>query len=235
MVGAARGLRRSPSQIPVSSPTLPAEAPQLPAPPPVPEPAPSKSLGEQVDEFVEHLTSGVTLPHEHRDKLLQALRVGLEADARDLGTEPKPAGEDPREKSGPETAVSIPDSVPKPAPTPLEDPDVLQRQEELRAKDVQIELLESKVRRLALLLRERERRTKEVEAEAARSRLPLPGLTSRRTKSQPIAKEGTSNLMNRIRELNRQIREDIRSLYPEGAGAAESNGDTPRTSDSSQD
>lgn len=113
------------------------------------------------------------------------------------------------------------------------DPDVVRRQDELRAKDVQIELLESKVRRLALLLRERERRTKEVEAEAARSRSQQSGLTGRRSKSQSGALKGTSNLMNRIRELNRQIREDIRNLYPEGARAAESTGDTPRSGDPS--
>jgi len=180
----------------------------------------TKGLGEQVDEFVELLTSGNALPTEHRDKLLMALRGGLES-----GQEDAPPETVRREESKAAEVPPSPASTPLAAPvsSPVEEhnlPDAkveLQRRQELQAKDRQIEILEVKVRRLAAMLKERERRNAEAMEQAARNRSRLPGLSRLQRKSPAQPKEGASDLMLGIRELNRQIREEIQSLYASGA------------------
>lgn len=199
------------------------------------EPLPSKGMGEQVDEFVELLTSGNSLPPEHRDKLLQALRGGLESANENLRTEihapEEPRREEPRREEYPvepaPAAVAV--ALPLPPPPPPDPTQELERQKELQAKDRQIEILEVKVRRLASMLRERERRNAEAQEQAARNRPLFPGVSGLRRKTPVQAKEGTSDLMRGIRELNRQIREEIQSLY--SGGAADPDAMTVRAKD----
>jgi len=116
--------------------------------------------------------------------------------------------------------ASTPIAAPDPSPVGeaiVPDPTVeLQRQQELQAKDRQIEILEVKVRRLAAMLKERERRNAEAMEQAARNRSRLPGMSRLQRKSPAQSKEGASELMLGIRELNRQIREEIQSLYASG-------------------
>ena len=181
-------------------------------PPTLTEPLPSKGMGEQVDEFVDLLTSGNSLPPEHRDKLLQALRGGLESATEDLRTE-TPSPEEPKREEYPVEPAPAAVAVTLPPPPPPDPATELERQKELQAKDRQIEILEVKVRRLASMLRERERRNAEAQEQAARSRPLFPGVSGRRRKTPAQPKEGTSDLMLGIRELNRQIREEIQSLY----------------------
>lgn len=88
-----------------------------------------------------------------------------------------------------------------------------QRERELEAKNRQIEILEVKVRRLAAMLKERERRNAEALEYATRNRARFPGVASLQRKTAPQPKDGGSDLMLGIRELNRQIREEIQSLY----------------------
>ena len=90
------------------------------------------------------------------------------------------------------------------------------RDEELQAKDAQIQLLENKIRRLAALLQENERqreKMREAEAEARRQspfqKAPTPGV-----KANDPNRKAKLDLMRQIREMNRQIRTDIQNLSP---------------------
>ncbi len=183
---------------------------------PPPEITPPKGLGEQVDEFVELLASGNSLPQEHRDKLVKALRGGLESGQDDAS----PGGEPPEVQGRVETptepvaeSAAPTDPVTVQAPLLMDPGSGEQRLQELQAKDRQIEILEVKVRRLAAMLKEQERRNAEALDQAARNRTRFPGVSHLRRKSSPQPREGTSDLMLGIRELNRQIREEIQSLY----------------------
>lgn len=186
---------------------------------PLPPPSSTKGLGEQVDDFVELLTSGNSLPTAHREKLLMALRGGLESGHEEVPSEAFPYQET-KAAEIPPVPASTPIATPDPSPVGeaiVPDPTVeLQRQQELQAKDRQIEILEVKVRRLAAMLKERERRNAEAMEQAARNRSRLPGMSRLQRKSSAQSKEGASELMLGIRELNRQIREEIQSLYASG-------------------
>lgn len=203
-------------------------------------------------------TGGNSLSTEHRAKLLQALRGGLELSIEATGAElPTQGNAGPSEPSPDATNAAQVLEQPEvlqesevlkqpeaPSPPPAEAPNIqailpnvadpvreMERHKELLAKDRQIEVLEVKVRRLASLLRERERRNAEAQEEAARVQSRFPGVSRLRRKAQSVPKEGSSELMLGIRELNRQIREEIQSLYsadvanPE-AGSGQGNGGT---------
>jgi hypothetical protein len=88
------------------------------------------------------------------------------------------------------------------------------RDQELEAKDAQIQLLEGKIRRLAALLEENER-------ERERMRLGRSQATSKpqgapkpdaRAKADDPNRKAMLGMMLQIREMNRQIRADIRNL-----------------------
>ena len=106
----------------------------------------------------------------------------------------------------------------------LEADDDPSKDEELQAKDAQIQLLENKIRRLAALLQENERqreRMREAEAEARRQspfqKSPIPGV-----KAGDPNRKAKLDLMRQIREMNRQIRADIQTLSaPPTAGASQ--------------
>ena len=106
----------------------------------------------------------------------------------------------------------------------LEADDDPTKDEELQAKDAQIQLLEKKIRRLAALLQENERqreRMREAEAEARRQspfqKSPTPGV-----KASDPNRKAKLDLMRQIREMNRQIRADIQTLSaPPTAGASQ--------------
>lgn len=186
----------------------------------LPAPPYTKGLGGQVDEFVELLTSGNALSTDQRDRLLMALRGGLgsgEKDAPPVGFQGEKSKAVKVPHAPASTPIATPIAFPVEEPNPS-DPNVeLHRRQELRAKDRQIEILESKMRALAAMLKEQERRNAKAMKQAAQNRSRLPGLSRLQRKSPAQLSEGTSDLMLGIREMNRQIREEIQSMYANGA------------------
>lgn len=88
------------------------------------------------------------------------------------------------------------------------------RDQELEAKDAQIQLLEGKIRRLAALLEENERERERMRLGRSQATSKPQGApkTDARAKADDPNRKAMLGMMLQIREMNRQIRADIRNL-----------------------